>query len=102
MGVGRRLLVLCPRETRSSRTLAAKAALDRLPARTRQVLFLRRVEGLTYREIAARFGMGTDDVERHIASAVWAVAAGMSEADQRRAADGGHVPAQFRTQSGRR
>ncbi len=41
-----------------------QAGLDRLPPRCREVVVLRKVEGLSTREVAARLGVGTDTVER--------------------------------------
>lgn len=43
-----------------------QAGLDRLPARCREVVVLRKVEGLSTREVAARLGVGTDTVERQM------------------------------------
>jgi len=45
-------------------------ALASLPRRTRDVLLLRRVEGLSQRETAAKLGIAEKTVEKHIASAV--------------------------------
>ena len=41
-----------------------QAGLDRLPPRCREVLRLRKVEGLSTREVAARLGVGIDAVEQ--------------------------------------
>lgn len=41
-------------------------ALDALPPRCREVVWLRRVEELSYREIAERLGIGVKTVESHI------------------------------------
>jgi RNA polymerase sigma factor (sigma-70 family) len=41
-------------------------ALDALPPRCREVVWLRRVEELSYREIAERLGIGVKTVETHI------------------------------------
>jgi RNA polymerase sigma factor (sigma-70 family) len=43
-------------------------ALDTLPPRCREVVWLRRVEELSYREIAERLGIGIKTVETHIAN----------------------------------
>ncbi len=40
--------------------------LDRLPPRCREVVMLRRVEGLSQREVASRMGVGEDTVEKHM------------------------------------
>ena len=45
-------------------------ALRAMPARTRTLLLLHRVDGLGYTEIAERCGIGVNDVERHIARAM--------------------------------
>lgn len=41
-----------------------QAGLDRLPPRCREVVVMRKVEGLSTREVAIRLGVGTDTVER--------------------------------------
>jgi RNA polymerase sigma factor (sigma-70 family) len=43
-----------------------QAGLDRLPPRCREVIVLRKVEGLSQREVAARMGIGEDTVERQM------------------------------------
>lgn len=40
--------------------------LDRLPPRCREAVVLRRIEGLSQRECAARMGVGEDTVEKHM------------------------------------
>lgn len=42
------------------------AAVNRLPTRCREVLWLRRVEGLSQKEIAARLGVSEGTVEKHM------------------------------------
>jgi RNA polymerase sigma-70 factor (ECF subfamily) len=42
-------------------------ALDRLPGRCREVVWLRRVEDLPQKEIARRLGISEKTVEKHIA-----------------------------------
>jgi RNA polymerase sigma-70 factor (ECF subfamily) len=44
-----------------------QAALDELPARCRQVVVLRKIEGLSQREVAARMGVTMDTVENQVA-----------------------------------
>jgi RNA polymerase sigma-70 factor (ECF subfamily) len=44
--------------------LRVQAGLDRLPPRCRQVIWLRKVEGLSTREVAERLGVGIDAVEQ--------------------------------------
>ncbi|MBS0575464.1 MAG: sigma-70 family RNA polymerase sigma factor [Proteobacteria bacterium] len=43
------------------------AALDRLPRRCREVVWLRRVEDLSQKEVAVRLGISEKVVEKHIA-----------------------------------
>ena len=44
----------------------AQLGLDQLPPRCREVVWLRKVEGLTTRETAERLGIGLDTVEKQI------------------------------------
>jgi RNA polymerase sigma-70 factor (ECF subfamily) len=44
-----------------------QVALDSLPRRCRQVVVLRKVEGLSQKEVAARMGVTTDTVENQMA-----------------------------------
>ena len=48
----------------------AVASLMTLPERTRIIFVLRRVEGLRYRDIAARLGISVSAVEKHMTRAV--------------------------------
>jgi RNA polymerase sigma factor (sigma-70 family) len=43
-----------------------QAGLERLPPRCREVIVLRKIEGLPQREVAARMGIGEDTVERQM------------------------------------
>lgn len=45
-------------------------ALDRLPARNREVVVLARIEGLTGREIAARMGLAEATVSHHLSNGI--------------------------------
>jgi RNA polymerase sigma factor (sigma-70 family) len=45
------------------------AAINRLPARCREVLWLRRVEDLSQKEIAAKLGVSEGTVEKHMTHA---------------------------------
>jgi RNA polymerase sigma-70 factor (ECF subfamily) len=45
-------------------------ALERLPKRCREVVWLRRVEELSQRDVAARLGIGEGMVEKHVAKAM--------------------------------
>jgi RNA polymerase sigma factor (sigma-70 family) len=50
-----------------------QAALDRLPPRCRQAIVLKRIEGLSRREIAQRMGIGEGTVKDYLAEAVSAL-----------------------------
>lgn len=54
-------------------------AINRLPAKCREVLWLRRVENLSQKEIAARLGVGESTVEKHLARASRLLAELLSE-----------------------
>lgn len=47
-----------------------KAGLNRLPARTREIFLMHRLDNLKYHEIASRLGISQSAVEKHIAKAV--------------------------------
>jgi RNA polymerase sigma-70 factor (ECF subfamily) len=47
-----------------------QAGLERLPARTRQIFVMHKVEGMKLREIAAALGITQSAVEKHLARAV--------------------------------
>lgn len=47
-----------------------QAGLERLPARTRQIFVMHKVEGMKLREIAAALGITQSAVEKHLAKAV--------------------------------
>lgn len=47
-----------------------QAALDALPPRCREVVFLRKVEGLSQRDVAQRMGIVEDTVERQISKGI--------------------------------
>jgi RNA polymerase sigma factor (sigma-70 family) len=51
-----------------------QAALDHLPPRAREVVTLRRIEGMPRREIAARMGITEDTVAEHLSSGMRALA----------------------------
>ncbi|HEY4125994.1 MAG TPA: RNA polymerase sigma factor [Rhizomicrobium sp.] len=51
-----------------------QAALDRLPARAREALLLRRVDGLSRAEIAQRMGIGEGTVKEYLSESVCALA----------------------------
>lgn len=58
--------VLAARE----RLRRVQAGLDRLPARTRQVFVMHKVQAMKLREIAAELGITQSAVEKHVAKAV--------------------------------
>ncbi|HUO01918.1 MAG TPA: sigma-70 family RNA polymerase sigma factor [Rhizomicrobium sp.] len=47
-----------------------KAGLDRLPARTREIVLMHKLDGLKYNEIASRIGISASAVEKHMAKAL--------------------------------
>jgi len=51
-----------------------RAALDGVNARSREVFFMHRLDGLTQPQIASRFGISVSAVEKHIATALAALA----------------------------
>jgi len=51
-------------------------ALDGLPARCREVVWLRRVEDLSQKEVAARLGISEKTVEKHLAKGMRLMAEG--------------------------
>ena len=52
------------------RLARATAALQELPERTRVIFVLRRLEGLRFQDIAARFGITVSAVEKHMQRAM--------------------------------
>jgi RNA polymerase sigma factor (sigma-70 family) len=75
------------------------AAINRLPARCREELWLRRVEGLSQKEIAARLGVSEGTVEKHIMHAARLLADMLSAPDIR---DGGSEAARMAREGSRR
>ena len=55
------------------------AALDRLPPRCREVVALRKIEGLSQREVAQRMGTTEDTVERQVSKGMRALAAALAD-----------------------
>lgn len=51
-----------------------QAALDLLPRRCREVVELRKIEGLSQREVARRMGIAEDTVEKQVAKGIRALA----------------------------
>lgn len=47
-----------------------RAALDAVSRRTRDILFMHRLDGLTYAQIAQQTGLSISAIEKHIASAL--------------------------------
>ena len=63
-------------------------ALDRLPDRCREVVWLRRVEELSQRDVASRLGISEKTVEKHIAKGMRLLADALfTGEEQARAAD---------------
>lgn len=61
------------------RLTRAMAILMTLPERARTIFVLRRLEGLKYRDIAARLGISVSAVEKHMERAVARLAEGMEQ-----------------------
>lgn len=57
-------------------------ALNLLPERCREVIALRKIDGLSQREVAARMGITEDTVERQVSKGVRALAAALQAARQ--------------------
>jgi RNA polymerase sigma-70 factor (ECF subfamily) len=55
----------------------AQDGIDRLPPRCREVVRLRKIEGLSTREAAARMGVGIDTIERQLVLGIRAMADAM-------------------------
>jgi RNA polymerase sigma factor (sigma-70 family) len=51
-----------------------QAALDRLPQRCREAVVLKKIEGLSVRQVAARMGIAENTVDRHLTDGVRALA----------------------------
>jgi RNA polymerase sigma factor (sigma-70 family) len=56
-----------------------QAALDALPPRCRQVVVLRKVEGLSQKEVAERMGIATDTVENQVAKGMRLLAEALTD-----------------------
>lgn len=52
------------------RLIRTKAGLDKLPARTREIVLMHKLDGLKYNEIAERLGISASAVEKHMAKAL--------------------------------
>jgi RNA polymerase sigma factor (sigma-70 family) len=57
-----------------------RAALDAVSRRTRDILFMHRLDGLTYAQIAQQTGLSISAIEKHIASAL-AILADVNETE---------------------
>lgn len=60
----------CEAACRRQSVEVLRAAIARLPPRTREVFLLRRFEGLSHREIAARCGIAPGTIETHMTHAL--------------------------------
>src|SRR5690606_16263006 len=58
-------------------------ALDRLPDRCREVVWLRRVEDLSQKEVAVRMGITEKTVEKHLAKGMRLMADGFYASEER-------------------
>lgn len=76
------------------------AALERLPARCREVVALRKVEGLSQREVAQKMGITEDTVERQVSKGMRALAAALAEGSAGKSQDA--MPAWLRRNRWRR
>ena len=61
-----------------------QSALDLLPPRCREVVSLRKIEGMSQREVAARLGIREDTVEHHVGKAMRALAEALFGGDTER------------------
>ena len=61
------------------RLARAMGILQALPERTRIIFVLRRLDGVKYQDIAARFGISVSAVEKHMERAVAQLVKGMSD-----------------------
>ena len=71
-------------------------ALNLLPARCREVVELRKIEGLSQREVASRMGITEDTVERQVSKGVRALALAMQQATGLGGGDKAAAPASLR------
>lgn len=62
---------------------AIAGILDGLPARAREILYLRFVEGLTYEEVAKELGVTERVIRRDLANAYASVRASLDESGRR-------------------
>lgn len=91
---------LCPeRHVAARRELKLlQMALNLLPARCREVVELRKIEGLSQREVAERMGITEDTVERQVSKGVRALASALQKTDS----DGSAPSMAMRLRSGRK
>jgi RNA polymerase sigma-70 factor (ECF subfamily) len=61
-------------------------AINNLPDRCREVLWLRRIENFSQKEIAAKLGISEGTVEKHMARAALLLANELNTADHKSAA----------------
>jgi RNA polymerase sigma-70 factor (ECF subfamily) len=77
-------------------------ALDALPTKCRDVIWLRRVEGLSQQETAQRLGMKEGTVESHLSRGVRALAKAVFGSVNVRFADEGEAGSREESEDGRR
>ena len=65
-------------------------AFDRLPDRCREVVWLRRVEDLSQRDVAMRLSINEKTMKKHIAKSMRMLAAHLFGGDEAARAGGGH------------
>lgn len=65
----------------------AQRLLAGLPGRCREVFGMRRIEGLSQREVATRLGISQSTVEKHMIKALRLLMAGLRAADETQAAE---------------
>lgn len=58
-----------------------QGALDKVPARQREVIVLRKVRGLSQRDVAKHMGITEDTVERHLSKGIRALAHSLLDAN---------------------
>lgn len=63
-----------------------QTALDHLPNRCRQAVVMRKIDGLSYREIAQRMGIAEDTVSKHLREGMYVLADALNSEPEDRSA----------------